>query len=103
MVEFLICATPDAEDVCRFGTTGQCLLLLSRRVVLRKAYQHYCDQRQFNLGVTAFFRSYSDTGVAGANSVEAGRASDYRRGVTKYSPFRDFKTGSDIIRLAVMQ
>jgi putative transposase len=41
-------------------------------------------------------------GTVRAKSVEAGRVSNWRRGMTKRSPFRYFKTSPEIIRLAVM-
>jgi transposase-like protein len=47
----------------------------------------------------------SDKGLRGtvrAKSAEAGRVSNWRRGMTKRSPFRYFKTSPEIIRLAVM-
>jgi putative transposase len=37
-----------------------------------------------------------------AKSVEAGRVRNWRRGMTKRSPFRYGQTGPEIIRLAVM-
>ena len=41
-------------------------------------------------------------GTVRAKSVEAGRVSNWRRGMIKRSPFRYFKTSPEIIRLAVM-
>ena len=41
-------------------------------------------------------------GTVRAKSVEAGRVSNWRYGMTKRSPFRYFKTSSEVIRLAVM-
>jgi hypothetical protein len=47
-------------------------------------------------------RSTVQLGTVRAKSVEAGRVSNWRRGMTKRSPFRYFKTSPEIIRLAVM-
>lgn len=44
----------------------------------------------------------TSVGTVRAKLVEAGRASNYRWGMTKHNPFRYFKTSSEIIRLAVM-
>jgi hypothetical protein len=44
----------------------------------------------------------SQSGTVRAKSVEAGRVENLRRGMTKRSPFRYFKTSPEIIRLAAM-
>jgi putative transposase len=41
-------------------------------------------------------------GTVRAKSVEAGRVSNWRRGMIKRSPFRYFKTSPEVIRLAAM-
>ncbi len=41
-------------------------------------------------------------GTVSAKLAEAGMVNNWRRGMTKRSPFRYFKTSPEIIRLAVM-